>query len=170
MNSRDVLTDAFSRVRDSLHQAVDGLNMAQLTHRPDQASNTIAWLAWHLSRVQDDHVAEVATTPQVWMSDGWVERFSLPFDPSEIGYGQKSDAVAEVRVSAELLVGYHDAVHDRTMAYIAALDDSELDRIVDTSWDPPVTLGQRLVSVVNDDLQHAGQAAYVRGLVERLPL
>jgi hypothetical protein len=41
---------------------------------------------------------------------------------------------------------------------------ADLDRVVDKRWDPPVTLGVRLVSVVDDDAQHVGQAAYVRGL------
>jgi len=42
---------------------------------------------------------------------------------------------------------------------------TELDRIVDRRWDPPVTVGVRLVSVADDCLQHAGQAAYARGLL-----
>ena len=53
------------------------------------------------------------------------------------------------------------------MAYLATLDDDDLDRVVDTRWDPPVTVGVRLVSVIADDLQHVGQAAYVRGLLHR---
>jgi uncharacterized damage-inducible protein DinB len=167
MNSTDVLVDAFARVRDSLHHAVDGLGMDQLTHRPDDQANSIAWLTWHLSRVQDDHVAEVAGVEQLWTSAGWADRFGLPFALSEIGYGQKPEAIAAVLVEADLLMGYYDAVHDRTISYIRQVDDDGLDRIVDTSWDPPVSLGQRLVSVVNDDLQHVGQAAYLRGLVER---
>ena len=167
MNSTDVLIDAFARVRDSLHHAVDGLRMDQLTHRPDDQANSIAWLTWHLSRVQDDHVAEVAGVEQLWTSAGWADRFGLPFALSEIGYGQKPEAIAAVLVEADLLMGYYDAVHDRTISYIRQVDDDGLDRIVDTSWDPPVSLGQRLVSVVNDNLQHVGQAAYLRGLVER---
>ena len=167
MNSTDILVDAFARVRDSLHHAVDGLRMDQLTHRPDDQANSIAWLTWHLSRVQDDHVAEVAGVEQLWTSAGWADRFGLPFALSEIGYGQKPEAIAAVLVEADLLMGYYDAVHDRTISYIRQVDDDGLDRIVDTSWDPPVSLGQRLVSVVNDNLQHVGQAAYLRGLVER---
>jgi hypothetical protein len=76
--------------------------------------------------------------------------------------------VAAVQVdSADLLTGYYDAVHERTVAYLTTLSDADLDRIVDERWDPPVTLGVRLVSVISDDLQHAGQAAYARGLIER---
>ncbi|MBJ7324983.1 MAG: DUF664 domain-containing protein, partial [Rhodococcus sp.] len=104
---------------------------------------------------------------QVWTSDSWFERFGLPFDKSDIGYGQSSSDVAQVTSSAELLREYHDAVHSKTVAYVSGISTDDLDRIVDENWDPPVTLGARLVSVVSDDLQHAGQASYVLGLYTR---
>jgi long-chain acyl-CoA synthetase len=92
-------------------------------------------------------------------------RFGLPLDIADTGYGHGSGEVAAVRVaSAELLTGYNDAVIEQTTRYVRGLADADLDRIVDRRWDPPVTLGVRLVSVISDDLQHAGQAAYVRGL------
>ena len=76
--------------------------------------------------------------------------------------------MAAVAPPAELLVGYHDAVHEQTVAFLrGGLTDADLDRVVDERWDPPVTLGVRLASVVNDTLQHAGQAAFVRGIVRR---
>jgi hypothetical protein len=97
-----------------------------------------------------------------------VERLGLPFDPRDTGYGHRAEQVAAVRVdSGEVLVGYHDAVHQQTTRYLDRLTDADLGRIVDRSWDPPVTLGVRLVSVIADDLQHAGQAAFVRGILRR---
>ena len=69
--------------------------------------------------------------------------------------------------SGQLLVDYHDAVHQQTVRFVEGLGDADLARIVDESWDPPVSLGVRLVSVIADDLQHAGQAAFVRGIVQR---
>jgi uncharacterized damage-inducible protein DinB len=165
MNEAELLVDAIGRVRESVHSAVEGLSDEQLAYRIDGRSNSIAWLVWHLSRVQDDHVAEVAGTEQVWTSAGWYDRFGLPFDPSEHGYGHSSDAVAAVRVPAELLIGYHDAVHDRSVEYLRTLSGADLDRVVDERWDPPVTLGVRLVSLINDDTQHVGQASFVRGLL-----
>ena len=86
---------------------------------------------------------------------------------SATGYGQNSDEVAAVTASPNLLLGYHDAVHDETVRFLGGLEAGDLDRIVDERWDPPVTLAVRLVSVVADDLEHAGQAAFVRGLAER---
>ena len=67
--------------------------------------------------------------------------------------------------SAQLLLDYAGAVHERTTQFLRSLTDEDLDLVVDRRWDPPVTLGVRLVSVLADDLQHAGQAAYVRGLL-----
>jgi uncharacterized damage-inducible protein DinB len=166
MTSAQLLTDGFSRVRGVVHQVVDALGPQELAFRVNDKANSIAWLVWHLTRVQDDHVADAAGLPQVWTAEGWAERFALPFSPAATGYGHGSDEVAAVRVkSGELLTGYHDAVYQQTIDYVEGLTDKDLERIVDQAWDPPVTLAVRLVSVISDDLQHAGQAAFVRGLI-----
>ena len=162
----DLLTDAFGRIREVVHEAVDGLTPEQLAFQPGPAANSIAWLVWHLTRIQDDHVAGVAGKGQVWTAESWADRFGLPLSPADHGYGHSADQVAVVRVkSGELLTAYHDAVYEQTLRYVRHLDDADFTRIVDRSWDPPVTLGVRLVSVISDDLQHAGQAAYLRGLI-----
>jgi uncharacterized damage-inducible protein DinB len=172
MTIAELLTDAFGRIRETVHETVDGLTPGQLAFRPDSGSNSIGWLVWHLTRIQDDHIADVAGTGQVWTAGAsgstWADRFGLPFAASATGYGHGSEAVAAVQVrSGEMLTGYYDAVHAETLNYVQGLADADLDRIVDKAWDPPVTLGVRLVSVINDDLQHAGQAAYLRGIIER---
>lgn len=166
-----VLSDGFDRIRDTVHHAADGLTVEELAFRIDGRANSIGWLVWHLTRIQDDHVTAVAGTagttgaPQVWTSRGWHDRFGLPFDAADTGYGHGGADVAAVRVGAQLLTGYHDDVYARTVEYVASLTDDDLARVVDRSWDPPVTLAVRLVSVLSDDLQHAGQAAFVRGLL-----
>lgn len=160
------LIDTFGRVRDGVAACLEDIPASALSYRPDPAANPIAWLIWHLSRVQDDHLADAFDQPQRWHSGGWAEKFALPFDDSATGYGQSAEEVGKIDVSAELLLGYHDAVHDATCRYLS-VDDLDLERVVDENWDPPVTLGVRLISVVSDDLQHVGQAAYMRGLWER---
>ncbi len=167
MNTSELLLDAFDRVRQTVHRVVDGLDVGTLTYRADPEANTIAWLAWHIGRVQDDHLADAFGTPQVWAEQGWAERFGLPFDEDATGYGQNPEEVGRVRVAADLLTGYLDAVHEAARVHLSGLSDAELDRVVDTNWDPPVTLGVRLISVVSDGLQHAGQASYVKGLAQR---
>jgi uncharacterized damage-inducible protein DinB len=165
MTPAELLTDAFERIVEGGRAVVDGLDEDQLTHRPGPEANPVAWLVWHLARVQDDHVADVAGRTQVWTEEGFQERFDLPFDESDIGFGHNTEDVARVRADAGLLTAYLEAVHAQTGAFLAGLSEEDLDRVVDERWDPPVTLGARLVSVVNDDAQHLGQAAYVRGLL-----
>jgi hypothetical protein len=166
MRSRDLLLYAYEQVQENLRPAVGGLTPEQLVWRPGPKANHIAWLAWHLARIQDSQVSEVAGHEQVWTAEGWYDRFGLPFDPSATGYGFTPEEVAAVRVSsADLLLDYAAAVQARTAEFLRGLSDDDLDRVVDRRWDPPVTLGVRLVSVLADDLQHLGQAAYVRGLL-----
>ncbi len=169
MAANDVLVDAYRRISDVVGRALDGIDPDALTWQPEPGSNPIGWLVWHLTRVQDDHLAELAGEPQVWEADGWPERFGLAPGTMDTGNGHTIEQVLAVRPeSVATLREYHDWVSERSQAYVADLDDAELARVVDTSYDPPVTLGVRLVSVISDNLQHAGQARYLRGTYDRV--
>lgn len=166
MTSAELLTDAFGRVREAVHEAVEGLTADQLATRLDDDANSIAWLCWHLARVQDDHVAGAFGVRQVWPE--FSGRFGFRFPARDVGYGHDSGQVAQVRVSSgKLLTDYHDAVHEQAVRLVSGITDADLPRVVDEAWDPPVTLGVRLVSVISDCLQHAGQAAFARGILLR---
>lgn len=167
MDAKHIFLDAFERVKSLYHDEVEGLSEEDLVFRAAPEANTVAWLAWHLTRIQDDHVAEVAHVDQVWTSAGWSHEFGLDLDERDTGYGHKPEQVALVKAGAELLLGYHDEVYKRTKQYLAGLRAEDFDAIVDRRFDPPVTLGVRLLSVVADDLQHIGQIAFVKGLVRR---
>jgi uncharacterized damage-inducible protein DinB len=167
MTTSELLEDAFERVRDAVHPAVNGLSPDDLAFRPDSESNSIAWLVWHLTRIQDDHVAGLDGEEQVWTAKGWADRFALPIDVSDTGYGHDPDVVAMVTADAPSLLGYFEDVHEKTLAFLRSLEDADLTRVIDRRWDPPVTVSVRLVSVIADDLQHVGQAAYVRGILQR---
>ncbi|MGW7282193.1 mycothiol transferase [Streptomyces sp. NPDC054844] len=167
MHAKDILIEGYGRIQEEVHAAVEGLGPDGLNARPAGDANSIAWLVWHLTRVQDDHVADAFGLDQVWLSGGWEKRFGLGLPRHDTGYGHGSAEVAKVRVdSAGLLTGYYDAVHEQTLGALRSLAAKDLERIVDENWDPPVTLGARLVSVLSDDLQHVGQAAFARGLVQ----
>ncbi len=166
METRDILVDAYGRIREIVHRVTEGLDTEELAFRPDPDANSIGWLLWHLTRVQDDHISEIAGREQAWIT--CAQRFAMEPDPENTGYGHTTQDVAAVNPTAEDLRAYHDAVYDRTLSYLETIDADELERIIDHGWDPPVSVGVRLVSVIGDDLQHAGQAAYVLGLYERL--
>lgn len=166
METRDLLLEAYDRIPETFARVCDGLDPETANTAPEEGSNSVTWLLWHLIRVEDDHLAGITGGPQVW--EQWRERFALPLGDHETGYGHAPEQVASVRVDdIGLLTGYLAEVHDQVMTYLRTVTPEELDRVVDTRWDPPVTAGVRLVSVQGDCLQHLGQAAYVKGLLSR---
>lgn len=169
MQSWQVLDEAFARIPAVVRRAVDGLDAAALRWQPESNSNPIGWLVWHLSRIQDDHVSELADVTQVWLEGEWASRFDLEPGSTATGFGHTAAQVVAVKPrDTDVLLRYLDTVTGRTRAFLQTVSDSDLDRIVDTSWDPPVTMGVRLVSVIGDGMQHAGQAVYLRGLHDRV--
>ena len=170
MQSSELLSDAYSRITELAHRSVEGAGEDALTYRPEPGSNSIAWLVWHLSRIQDDHVSEIAGKEQAWATDGWAQKFGMEPDPENDGRGHGPEEVAGIKPDQDLILAYHDAVAGRTQDYLKTVDADELSRIIDRSYDPPVSVGVRLVSVISDNIQHAGQARYLRGTTERLGL
>ncbi|WP_045731693.1 mycothiol transferase [Pseudarthrobacter chlorophenolicus] len=164
MTSSGLLQDAFVRISDAVTETLEGLDEEALHRRPAGTGNPIAWLVWHLARVEDAQVAAAAGIEQVWTHAGFAARFGLPLANRDTGYGHTRGQVDSVRTTASLLGDYYEAVHRQTMQVVGELADQDLDRIVDANWDPPVTLSVRLVSTLADCLQHVGQAGYAKGL------
>lgn len=164
-SAREILRDSFERVHELVVDLTDGLTPEVADYRPDPTANTVSWLLWHLTRVQDDHVVGLTGGEQAWAQ--WRDRFALPLGEWDTGYSHSAEQVGLVHADPALLAGYHDDVHQLSLRYVEQVDDAELARVVDRRWDPPVTASARLVSVIGDALQHLGQAAYVRGLAER---
>lgn len=167
MTPAALLIDSFTRIPPIIGKAIADLSSEQLAYSPAPGTNTIAWLAWHTARGQDVQIADLADTEQIWTASGWYGRFALPFGPDEMGYGMNQDEVTRVITTEALLNGYLTAVTEASIAYLGELSAENLDEVIDPNWNPPVTRGARLVSVINDCLQHAGQASYARGILDR---
>lgn len=166
MDYRQILTDGYGRVGEVMEETLNGLTESDLDWQPNPDSNSMGWLAWHLTRVQDDHIADLMGEEQLWISEAWHARFNRPPSPADVGWGHSSGDVAAFKSPpAEVLVEYHRAVLARTRQYISMLSEGDLDRELDEpQFQPLPTVGVRLVSVMSDNLQHVGQVAYLRGL------
>jgi len=166
VETNEILIEVFGRVAEHVHNAVDGLDAEQLATAPVPGSNPIGWLVWHLTRVEDAHIAELLEADQVWTTGDVAARFGVDADPENSGYGHTPEQVAAIRPDGPgALLDYFEAVSARTRSYLEGVTATDLDRIVDERWDPPVTLGVRLVSIADDEVQHGGQANYARGML-----
>jgi len=168
MEWQDLLIDGYGRIFGVLKHVLKGLNADDLSWKPSPDCNTIGWLVWHLTRVQDGHIADLMGEEQLWTKEGWHTRFDRAADPEDSGFGNSPEQVAVFRVpGTQVLLDYHRAVLDRSKNYFATLSKTDLDRELNEPWYQPLpTVGVRLVSILEDSLQHAGQAAFVRGLLQ----
>jgi len=168
MQLNGALAYSLEEIRGLVHDTIEGLDTEALRWLPDAEANPIGWLVWHLTRVVDDHVCGIADLEQVWVRDGWATRFGLPAGAMDTGFGSSPAQVQAVAPDgSQPLLDYHDQVAEATIHYLDSLGTADFDRIIDRSYDPPVTVGVRLLSVLSDALQHVGQAAYVKGVFQR---
>jgi uncharacterized damage-inducible protein DinB len=168
MEGAELIADALGRINRILHRTLDGVPVDVLNKRPTEETNSMSWLAWHLTRVQDHHISDLVGKAQLWVSDGWAAKFGKPADETETGTGHTPEQVAAVKVeSADVLLGYTDAVYERGKAFLATVKPEDLDKEIDEpQYNPLPTVGVRLVSIVMDNTQHAGQVAYLKGLFQ----
>lgn len=166
-----VIVGLLENVARQIKRATDDATDEQLYYRPSADANHIAWLAWHLSRWQDYITAAISGDRQVWVAQGWAQRFALPPDlPNEAtGWGDSSEQVAAFRVDRGVLFGYIEAATQAAVKRVDEFTPEQLEQPV--LWGTPETpvdtrpAWQALMSVCGDSLQHAGQINYIRGLV-----
>lgn len=163
-----LLVYGFGGVLRVLERTLDGLTPDDLDKQPHPDSNSMGWLTWHLTRYQDDRIAEFMGADQLWVSEKWYAQFNRSEDPKDTGIGHSSEEVRAFKSpEAATLLGYHRAVRERTKQYLLSLSLDDLDREISIPRSPqPAKLGGYLVGVLNDNLQHAGQVAYLRGLLK----
>lgn len=167
MEAAGLVLDALGRVREMVRSALKDLSPEELLAPPKPH---IAWLAWHIARVQDANFSGLLERPQLWIADGWHARFNMPADPKDYGSGhrQTPEQVDAFTVTdKKLLLDYHDAVFQQTQSYLSTIANDEINRVLnEPQYQPLPTLGIRLVSVINCNTRHAGQIEYLRGLVK----
>lgn len=165
MDAIEVLSE-FARRPIEAAQALPNLSPEQLTTHPANHPNSVAWLLWHTGREVDVQLSHLCGAVELW--EGYRQRFGLGDLGDTIGYGHSAEEASGILVSHHsLLVEYVEATLNALIDYVGGLTETELDEIIDESWDPPVSRGARLVSIIDDAAQHLGQAAYVAGALTR---
>jgi hypothetical protein len=167
MEWRELIVDGYDRLPDLVKEALGRLPASVLDRPPQRGANPLGWTAWHLTRVQDSQIADLAGGEQLWIRDGWHRKFKRPADPEDTGYEHTPDQVRAFRSpSVATQLAYLRAVVERTKQYLASVTPAELDRELDEPWyTPRPTVGVRIVSILADCHQHAGEASYIRGLL-----
>lgn len=162
MAETGVLLDAFTRVHDSLHRTLADLTQKELTQEPHPS---IGWLAWRLSRIMDNIVSRFAGREQLWIGDGWAARFGMPPEPLDFGRAatHTREQVRAFRASADLLLAYHDATYQSMKTYLETLTAEDLARVLDEpQYQPLPTVAVRIVSVLENAMNNAGQIGYLK--------
>lgn len=164
----DLLTDSYNRLPEFLENVLKGLSRKDLDWQPSDDCNSIGWLVWHLTRQQDAQIASLMGEKQLWIKDGWYSKFDRAADPKDTGFGHTPEQVAAFRSPDQrALLDYLKVVVERSEQYFQSLSKEDLDRELEEPWFQPLpTVGVRLISILDDSVLHAGQAAYVRGLLQ----
>jgi hypothetical protein len=167
MDGAELIADGLGRINRVLHRTLEGVPTETLCKLPTADTNSMAWLAWHLTRVEDHHMSDLAGLPQLWTSAKWHQRFGMAEDDKETGTGHTPEQVAALKADAELLLAYTDSVYQRGLEYLKNIRPETLDEeINEPQYDPLPTVGVRLMSILGDNIQHAGQIAYVKGMLQ----
>jgi hypothetical protein len=168
MEWRALILDGYDRLPEVVKEALAGLRTADLDRQPHPDCNSLGWTVWHLTRVQDSQIAGLMGEEPLWTRDGWHEKFKRPADPDDTGYGHDPEQVRAFRSpSVRIQLDYLRAVAERTRRFLTSLALSDLDRELDEPWFQPLpTVGVRIVSTLADGHQHAGEASYIRGLLQ----
>lgn len=167
MDTRELLADAASRPIDSAALVLKDISSDALHAQPMGRGNTIAWLVWHAARQMDVQLSHLTGETTVWESGDWAERTGVDRGADDFGFGDPAEQVAALRVEhPDALQDYVKVTAEALTSYVRTLSDEDLDEVIDRQWDPPVTRGVRLVSVIDDAVAHIGQAQYARGLVD----
>ena len=164
MAATDVISIALARNWSMVDNAIQSLSDDDLTQQPNDQSNSVAWLLWHMNRVVDNMIhTRLQSQRQLWVLDGWHQKFGMSDEESDFGMGWTAEQVAAWKAPArDVLLGYYEAMKASAKDYLASLSDAELDKSVMVGNESR-GVSDLLGVLVYDNVVHGGQIAYLRG-------
>jgi uncharacterized damage-inducible protein DinB len=162
---KEAIRSALEEYLDALRKVIDGLTLAEARWQPTPHTNHIAWLVWHMARVEDVWVnRRLGGSAEVWVADGWASRFGM--DSESAGAGQTIEQVrAMPDVSLSDLMAYFDAVRALTRQYFDRVTEEDLSRTYEHSKLGTVTGTWVVGHLLVKEAQHTGQVALIRGMM-----
>jgi len=166
MSGNRTTLSALERNWQMVISAVSDLDEATMAVRPNEDSNSVSWLIWHMARVADRFIHfRLLDKPQIWTVDAWYERFNMPADSNDIGMGWTNEQAAAWQAPPkDALMEYFDKANTAAASYVSSLSDADLAReipfpgVADT-----MPVDEALSILVWDNIVHGGQVAYLRG-------
>ena len=158
---------ALQRNWDMVDAALEGLDDAAMARQPSNECNSAAWILWHMNRVVDNFVhTRFRSIPNLWVQDGWHQKFGMSGDLEDRGVGWTAEQVAAwTPPSKEIQLGYYETIKTAAIEYLESATFEDLEkRMVNAPVAEPRSVAVLLGQMTWDNIAHGGQIAYLRGL------
>ena len=168
MSVGEISNAAYDRIAGVLRRALTDMTVTQLTTQAaGPESNPIGWIAWHLTRTQDKNYSALLGREELWSKDGWYQKFGLPIE-SGTGNGDSLETVRSFDpINSDTLLAYFDATRALSREFLDSLDADDLNQPSPSGLPTTEVIKVSIARVTGDLIQHIGQIAYVRGLVDK---
>jgi uncharacterized damage-inducible protein DinB len=166
MSATQTTVSALERNWQMVLEAVSEVDEATMTARPNDDSNSMSWLIWHMTRVADRFIHfRLMSKPQIWTEGAWHEKFKMAANSDDFGMGWSNEqAAAWEAPSKDVLLDYFNTVNTAVGAYLQSLSEADLAREIPFPVAPDtIAVGDALGVLVWDNIVHGGQVAYLRG-------
>jgi len=161
MEARKLILNSLEQSQGYLTKALDGLTQEEAAWSPGVECNSITFILWHLSRVEDFFVNRVIQRQkELYEAENWQEKLGTPVKAYQY-------TVEELQAwpvpKLEVLREYANSVREKTLALIQSIPPEKLSELARPDR-PPDTIGDILSRISTEIAMHVGQIAYLRGV------
>ena len=161
MDYRETLAWCLGRTATIIGNATAELSEEEAGYRPCATCNSIASTIIHCGRVADSWASTALGEDEIWVTQGWAEKFGLP--PDDRGWTYDTQPPSERTPAAEL-GGYFEAANRRFLDFLANVPEERMTDLV-TGRRFSLPIEKLFPHVVTELNQHAGQIDYLRGML-----